>query len=295
MAKNRSAAKQSQSYLFNFAAIGVGATTVLLAVFGVRSKEVATPCSERYGVATQLSLQRGAGDLLSGAELQARLGGRDWGVAEHASVVKTPAGPRAVALHVNMPKPVSADKPSGLGFTWLMAEAQPARAVCLSYQVMVPKDFQYGESGVLPGIFGGVSATAPKDLPDFVNPSFGTHLQWAKDGRLVMRVATAGEIGAVGYEQVGSEQVAMLERGKWQSIEQEIFLNADGQSNGLLRVWVDGALKLEKSNIVWRMKQTSQLRGVDVRAQYANGSLAPVGAPASTSLQLSPMEVRWHN
>jgi hypothetical protein len=293
MAKRRSTAKESQSYLFNIAAVGVGATTVLLAVFGMRTKDVATPCSDRYGVATQLSLQRGAGELMSGAELQARLGGRDWGVVEHASVIKTPGGPSAVALQVNMPKPATADKTSGLGFTWLMAEAEPARSVCLSYQVMVPKDFQYGDAGVLPGVFGGETSVAPKDKPDLVNSSFGTHLHWVKDGRLVIRVATAGETGAISYENVGSQPGSLMERGKWQSIEQEITLNADGQSNGLLRVWIDGVLKLEKSNIGWRTKQTSQFRGVDVRAQYSNGTLAPAAAPTSTTLQLSPVEVRW--
>jgi hypothetical protein len=295
MAKRRSDAKGIESYLFNFAAIGVGATTVLLAVFGMRSKEVAPVCSERYGVATQFSLQRSAGEPASAVELQSRLGGRDWGVAENASIEKTPDGPSALALKVRMSKPAATavNGTSGLGFTWLQSDAPKASAACLTYQVMLPKDFDYGEGGVLPGVFGGATSAAPKDGKEQVKSSFGTHLLWGKDGGLSLRMAMAGETADWGVKPLGPVQQPFLDVGRWVPIEQEIVLNSAGMSNGLLRVWIDGQLKLELSNIAWRTDESSLLQGVDVRAHFARGTLAPSPAPVATDLRLSPVEARW--
>jgi hypothetical protein len=293
MAKRRSSAKGLESYLFNFAAIGVGATTVLLAVFGLRSKEVTPVCSERFGVSSQFSLQRAAGEPASAAELQARLGGRDWGVAENASVVKTPDGPGALALKINMSKPATANGLSGLGFTWLQADAKPARAACLTYQVMLPNDFDYSDGGVLPGIFGGVTAAVPRDGREQVNTSFGTHLLWGKDGRLSLRMATAGETAGWASKPLGPVQQPVLEAGRWVPIEQEIVLNTDGQSNGQLRVWVDGQLRLEVNKVAWRTDESEKFQGVDVRAHFSRGSLDPSPAPAPTNIRLSPLETRW--
>lgn len=292
MAKRGSSTKGLEGYLFNFAAVGVGASTVLLAIFGMPAKEVAAICSERYGIATQFSLQRSAGEPASAVELQARLGGRDWGIVENASVVKTPNGPAALALQVNMPKSTAASGPFGAGFTWLLADAKPAGAVCLSYQVMVPSDFEFGDGGLLPGVFGGATATAPKDGKDLVSSSFGTHLVWGKDGRLGMRVATASDTGAVEFKALGAEQQPVLATGRWVPIEQEIVLNADGQSNGLLRVWVDGQLKLE-SKTAWRASDKSLFQGIDVRAHHGRSGLETLRSPNATNIRLSPIEARW--
>jgi hypothetical protein len=290
MAKRRS--NNMQSYLFNFAAIGVGASTALLAIFGMRSKVMEVPCSERYGIATQFSLQRGAGEPASAAELQARLGGRDWGVGENASVVKTPEGPGLLALHVNLPQPTTKSGRSGLGFTWLLANTQPAQAACLSYQVMVPNDFEYGDGGILPGLFGGATTAPPQDGKDQVSSSFGTHILWARDGRLSLRMALASDTGGADFKHLGPV-APQLERGRWVPIEQEIKLNTDDMNDGLMRVWVDGQLKLEMLNVAWRANEVSMFRGVDVRAHFAHGTLEAVRPPLATSIRLSPIEARW--
>jgi hypothetical protein len=289
MAKRRSTGMQS--YLFNFAAIGVGVTTVLLATFGMRSKDTITPCSERYGVATQFSLQRSAGEPAAAVELQARLGGRDWGVAENAQVVKTPDGPGALALQVNIPSP-STSGPLGLGFTWLLPDANPARAACLSYHVFVPQNFEYGEGGILPGLFGGKTAAAPKDGNNLISSSFGTHLLWSRTGALTIRIATASDTGGIEARHLGPSQLT-LPTGRWVAIEQEIVLNANGLADGMVRAWIDGRIALDKANVAWRTQETSSFRGADVRAHFTHGSLEPWRAPKATQILLSPLETRW--
>lgn len=291
LAKNRSVAKGSQAYLFNFAAVGVGAITIFLAVFGTRSKVIASVCSERYGVATQFSLQRSAGEPASAAELQARLGGRDWGVIENASVVTLADGPSPLVLQVNMPKTTDGNSPLGLGFTWLLADAKPAYAACLSYQVMVPADFENGQGGVLPGLFGGDTAAAPRSRTDLVKTSFGTHVIWGSDGQLSVRVASADAQDNLAYLSLG-EKVAVTP-GRWMAIDQELVLNTEGQSNGMLRVWIDGQLKLETFGLAWRKTDAGVFRGADVRAHFARNSLEPARGPKPTNIRLTPIETRW--
>ena len=292
MAKRRSTAKDAQNYLYNFAAGGVGLLTVFLAVFGMRSKEIAIVCSERYGTAQQFSLQRTVGVPASAVELQARLGGRDWGIIENASIVKTADGPSPLALQVNLPKPSDPKTPLGLGFAWLLADAKPAHSACLTYQVMAPSDFEYGEGGVLPGLFGGDTAIAPQRGKDIVKSSFGTHLIWGSDGRFSVRVITADEPDNLTFRPLG-ERPPTMAVGRWVPIEQEIVLNDEGQSNGLLRIWVDGQLSYESTKMMWRKTEAGLFRGADVRVHYARTSLEPSRGPKPTSLLLSPVETRW--
>jgi hypothetical protein len=289
MAKSRSAAKQSQSYLFNFAATGVGAVTILLAIFGSRSKEIITPCSERYGAATQFSLQRSNGELSSSAELQSRLGGRDWGVLENARVIKTPDGPAPLALQVNLPKSADPVTPYGMAFTWLIAEAKPVESVCFSYQVWMPPDFEFGEGGILPGVFGGETSDAPRAGKDIVKTSFGTHYVWNNEGLLSLRVAS-NDPDVLTTVSLG-ESPPRLALGRWMLLEQELALNTT-DAEGLLRVWVDGKLMHENVAMNWRQSETAVFRGVDARAHFTHGGLLPARGPKATRMILSPIELR---
>jgi hypothetical protein len=173
----------------------------------------------------------------------------------------------------------------------MISDAQPAQAACLSYQVMLPKDFEFGNGGLLPGLFGGDTAAPPKDGRDIVLTSFGTHVSWTQDGGLGLRVVTEG--GEITVQPLGVNQPLIMGLGRWVSIDQEVVLNSDGIADGLLRVWVDGQLKLEQSNMPWRLSDAGRFRGVDVRAHFSGGNLTPAKSPTTTSLRLSPIDVRW--
>jgi hypothetical protein len=288
MAKVRSDNNKLKSYA---AISAVGVSFVLLAAFGMRGTETAKPCSQRYGVATQFSLQQSGGALASATDLQAGLGGRDWGVIENARVVPVQNGPAAVALHVELPKSLSPGAVSGLGFSWMQPSAEPAAAACLSYQVWVPPDFEYGAFGVLPGLFGGETDEAPKPLREIVKNSFGTHILWGTDGRLQVRVASADAVPLAVHHLHTDKSVAVLDRGRWIQLEQEVSLNTVGKADGLLRVWLDGNLKLE-TNVNWRGSLASVFRGVDVRAHFSSGGLDPSRGPKTTFLRLAPFDLR---
>lgn len=57
--------------------------------------------------------------------------------------------------------------------------------------------------------------------------------------------------------------------GQWYHIEVEYILNTPGVSNGILRAWIDGALKIEQTNIPFR-KTTYQMEGFVFGINYSN-------------------------
>ena len=77
------------------------------------------------------------------------------------------------------------------------------------------------------------------------------------------------------------------ERGKWYCVETEVKLNTPGRSDGWARLWVDGALKAEKTNISNRGTKTVGLNMVLFGGWYSNsaGGKNPQPNPESASIR----------
>ena len=94
-----------------------------------------------------------------------------------------------------------------------------------------------------------------------------------------MRLAwqQGGTIGATNFvtldgkkfrQQVEGEGYT-IPRGRWVQIDQEVVLNASDQENGILRVWIDGALAIDKADIAYRVKPDIALAGVAADVFYS--------------------------
>ena len=75
-------------------------------------------------------------------------------------------------------------------------------------------------------------------------------------------------------------------------IDQEVVLNAAEQENGILRLWIDGALAIDKADIAYRVKPDIAVSGVAADLFY-NGEDHLGRAPADARVMLSPFEIRW--
>ena len=64
--------------------------------------------------------------------------------------------------------------------------------------------------------------------------TYGNHWPWSKDGK------------------------GLLENNRWYCIEQQAKMNTPGESDGILRAWVDGKLAFEKTNV--RMRDVPALK-----------------------------------
>jgi hypothetical protein len=279
--------------LFNAAA---GLLFLATGVYVVRSSLVAETvpqCSERYAQTMLFALQRPSGEALTAADLQARLAGRDWGLLEHAKIVEVGHGPAPVGLQVDLPKgsankAYSGELHSGMGFRWTPDTLKGARAACLAYSIRLPEDFDFGTGGVLPGLYGG---DADDHMEARRKAGFSTRYRWRETGSAEVRAETADNPD--GMPVLIDPNWFKLVRGKWVRLEEEVVLNTPGSRNGVLRVWIDGEMRLERKNLMFNPNEGGRFAGVIADVHYSQPDLSWAPSPKTATVLLSPFELRW--
>jgi hypothetical protein len=269
--------------LFNVAAGLVTIAAVVAVVRSlVRTPELA-PCAERYPSGTAFALEQG-GVLLTSADLQARLSGKDIGLGDNVKIARMKDAPTPVALGVTLAKgsvaPHVHDVPrGGVTFAWDPRSVRGKTAACLAYSVLLPAGFQFHHGGVLPGIRGSEDA-------DQLKEGFMALLAWRRNGRLGVTTFIDNRSGPVEVEPI------TFPEGRWVKLEQEVVLNDPKKTDGVLRVWVDGKLAIDRSDLAYRDRPEVTVTGVSASVHYGHEDPAH-GAPKDTTIWLTPFEIRW--
>lgn len=244
-------------------------------------------CRVRYSNAVQWSLQRDDGQLLTASDLQARLGGTDWGLMDRATVVKADhkAG-SALAVDLAGGLGRTATTPSqstGAGFEWSPQSAGPVAAACLSYAFKFGRDFDFAAGGRLPGLLGG-PAGSDRKTPE----AFSVRVAWDDKGQLDLHTQFPG----MNTSRALSNELdtAELPRGRWVTVDQEVILNTPGLSDGVVRVWVDGKLRYESRKATYRAETAAAVRGVLAEVAYAR---QPGPRDGASEVLVTPFEFRW--
>jgi hypothetical protein len=274
-----------KTMLFNAAA----SLVAILAVVGVVRTWLApstmSSCSERYSTSMVFPLERD-GVVLTATDIQARTGGRDAGLIENVDVIRLKRGPVPIAMSVELPKgsaaPTSSVVPKGgLSLPWQPRSLKDKTTVCLSYQILLPSDFDFNLGGALPGVFGGVEQS---------NDRFLVQLGWRQGGSI--GATSYVTLDAKKWKQQAEAEGYTIPRGRWVKIDQEVILNEPDLENGVLRVWLDGALAIDKADIAYRVKPDITLAGVAADLFYSGEDVSG-RAPADAKVMLSPFEIRW--
>ena len=276
----------SKVILFNAAAVIVTSAAVFAAVRSMLVSPVAAPCSGRYLNMTAFALQRG-GAMLTAADLQAGVSGRDAGVIDNVAVARLKDAPAPLAIGVTLAKGSASPRwtagpKGGMSFPWEPRVLGSKTSACLTYHALLPADFDFHRGGVLPGLAGA----------DVVERGDGflARLAWRAAGRggVVLSVNSGGKAFAGPAER----EAFAFPRGRWVKLEQEIVLNTPGKDNGAMRVWVDGALAVERTDLVYRSKSEVAITGVAADVYYGLED-GRDGAPKDAKVWLSPFELRW--
>jgi len=277
--------------LLNGAAIVIGVAS-LGAVLRATFVSVDTPtCKERFASATRFSLERN-GTLVTVEDLQGQSANSDWGLGDGARAIKLKSGPVTHALELDLASVPSVSRGdsaerAGLGFNWAPQSFRKAETACLTYSVFVQDGFQFGRGGRLPGLSGASSGT--DDASDEQKTEFSTRYTWSEAGALDVlgRFPSWSEPRAMG---VGGSGIA-IKPGRWTELEQEVILNTPGKNDGILRVWQDGKLVVDKKDVVFRIKSSVSLSGV--LAEAAAGELPQGTRRVAQKIWLTPFELRW--
>ena len=268
--------------IFNTAGALIGLAIAGYVVYSLTHTEQEAACSAHYPAPTRLALHMTDGAHMSPIELQARAGSDEWGIHENASVVADAPGGAALQVRLaSVPEVESASgRPAnGIFFRWAPPGIETAKAACLSYMLWLSDDFAFADGGVLPGIFGGAQDGA--GAPD--GTRLGARPQWRAEDQFALAVAAAGS----GYAPVTQRRFQLL-KGRWVRIEQEIVLNAPGQTDGVARLWLDGDLKAESTSVVLRKDANAAILGVLADIGYTRSSPAQPGI-----LRITPFEMAW--
>jgi len=277
----------AKAVLFNAAALLVTVGALAAVVRSLVYSPAMEPCTQRYSNSTAFALERG-GVVLMAADLQSGVGGRDAGVIENVTINRIKNAPSPLVMTVSLAKGAGSAHGSmaakgGVSFPWQPRAVQGKTAACLSYQVLLPADFESGRGGALPGI-QGVDATERSE------DGFVARMAW-RDGGSGGATNRLTE-GGVTRSSVAEREPFALPRGRWVKLEQEVVLNTPKQADGILRVWVDGKLAIDRAGMDYRAREDITLAGVAADVFY--GTEEGVGsAPKDTKISLTPFEVRW--
>lgn len=276
-------------------AIGGSAIAILVGwgLYSFFTTEKTSVCEARYLTSSKFALTDEGGTPLSPSELQARIGAREWGVAENGVVEAVDDGPDEHVLSVKLAKGSSSgfrdpENRGGVSFVWTPFDMKNASAACLSYQVFFPTDFDFGNAGSLPGLFFGDDFDA-HGAP-VKGSGAGTRVGWQKEGGAVVNVHFAN---ADGWQNPPATRATInWPRGRWVTVDQEMILNTPGERDGVVRLWIDGEIAGENKRIGVRSEPGQYFSGVLADVFYGSVFNAQT-APRDAVIKISPLVVRW--
>ncbi|AXT58947.1 DUF5060 domain-containing protein [Aquimarina sp. AD10] len=132
----------------------------------------------------------------------------------------------------------------------------------LEYRVKFDKNFKWAAGGKLPGL-GGSSKNNPGAIPSGCTTNQG-NIDNGFSCRLMWRTNRAGTAAPklVVYTYfpekntrcgVDYDIIRNIKKDKWYTIKQYVKLNTLGKKNGVLKMYVDGKLLLNETNITYRL------------------------------------------
>lgn len=265
------------------------------------TKEVISSCSGQYQRAMRLGVTTAAGAPMSAIELQSRAGIREWGVLENAQIVRIKDAPARDVIEVKLTNSktspeINGTPLAGIGMTWVPPGMSGAQAACLSYDVWLPPEFDFGNGGTLPGLFGGNRPDVAVPVAE-AKPGFSARLVWNSLGTAdpagVMAAAPDPASPGARMQSImpGDNRTQTLapgfkmDKGRWIHIDQEVVLNDPKTATGSYRLWIDGVLKASNLALKWRDDDRFRIGGVYSDLIY-KGDKIP-------TLRLTPPVVGW--
>jgi len=239
---------------------------------------------------------RTAGDLRR--QLGSDAGRKAWGLEENLTIARDAALGQTV-MTVRLPKgsinPKNRNAPlGGMGWRWRWRPNIPPnipvnlRRACLTYNIYLARGFTFRRGGKLPGLFGGDAPAGGKVTNG--SSGFSTRLMWRSGG--------AGEVYAYipGHPRGRGRSIGRgawwFDRERWIAIAQEVVLNTPGKADGIVRIWIDGVLKLEQRGLVFTTAPDIGISGVMADIFYG-GKSPSWAAPNDTFLRLSAFRLSW--
>lgn len=277
--------------VFNVAAVVVAVSALGAAVRSWMVKPSVAPCETRYSNVLAFKLERD-GRVVTPVDLQGRSGGRDIGLDRNVEIGAEPGAPKPIAIKVRLPAGTGAPDAAnsaagGMTFPWEPANIRPHAAACLAYSVRLSDSFDSSHNGVLPALEGANDAGDQR---------FSVGAAWLNSGEsgLASEIALKPEPGETPRKPVTEVETTNVAfpKGRWLRVNQEMVLNAPGESDGIVRLWIDGKLVVDRTDVRLRSEKSVTFTGVAARAHMLGDHMG-TPAQADSSIALTPFELMW--
>lgn len=224
------------------------------------------------------------GEARSGAELAKFWRGlgfeRLWGVAENLSLINGDPSTLRLRYPARSYVPSAMNAPrGGAGFLapLLKSQGETVTRACLHYEVRVPEGFHFVKGGKLPGLYGGEAPSGGESAGD---QGFSMRLMWRAHGALE---AYAYVAGLKPGSSIG-RGAAKLTPGRWTAIDLAIGLNDPQQSNGTLKLSIDGKPAIERDDLRYRTTDAIGIEGL-MFSSFFGGDDASWASPVDQSIE----------
>lgn len=125
------------------------------------------------------------------------------------------------------------------------------------YDLMFEKGFNFNKGGKLPGIGGGVAQTGGHNSKN----GFSVRLMWYSKGtKHSIQDTSKATLFAYLYYPLKKEKYGenvnldtVINSNQWYHIKIYVKLNDIGKSNGILKIWINNELMLERDDFVFRI------------------------------------------
>jgi hypothetical protein len=127
---------------------------------------------------------------------------------------------------------------------------------CIRYRIRFGTGFDWSKGGKLPGLSGvapGVSPTLPAGGGNPGDKGWSGRLMWGSSGSMKSYMYYPTQPYHYGQGFGWSRRV---DDGRWHVLRQCYRMNTVGKKNGVLRAWLDGVRVLNRTDFVYRLKNT---------------------------------------
>lgn len=284
--------------------IGVGALVIVAGyiAYDLSHTESVLPCAGNYPSPVSLDLKSDGDAVLSPVALQARSGSQDWGLLEKLETERDAGAPTSTNLKVALTQydvSSSLNEKRGIGFPWRPSRLDGADAVCFSYAVSFSDNFDFTAGGILPGLVATPEMGVAEPTDAFSDEEVSeesvplrAHIGWSETGHAqLISFDASGQNRNLRNVLPGSKP---LKTGRWHQMAAEIKLNDIGKSNGVARLWVDGELALERTNLRWRLAPDQTFNSILYHISHGTPFGSGVSEPSSDGVvKVTPLELSW--
>ena len=165
--------------------------------------------------------------------------------------IRSPNGNKV--LRVDYPKGGVGTKASGIQFKQRVTEGSKYE---LTYDIKFRDGFTFVKGGKLPGMCGGECYTGGKAAQARENcDGWSARYMWREDGKGIAYLYSCGASPEDTYAEnipmmLGDKQLKFEENTKY-TVKQRIELNTGRNQNGVLKVWVNGKVVIDKKNVLY--------------------------------------------